>query len=108
MVGKTEDALKDAGASYKVGKFPFLANSRGRTVGQTDGFVKILADAATDRVLGAHIIGPDAGTLIHEVCVAMEFGASSEDIARTCHAHPTLSEAVKEAALAVDGRAVHI
>lgn len=107
-VGKTEEELKAAGIAYKTGKFPFLANSRGRAVGQTDGFVKILADAATDRVLGAHILGPTAGELIHEVCVAMEFGASSEDIARTCHAHPTLSEAVKEAALAVEGRAVHI
>ncbi len=85
-----------------------MANSRCRTVGQTDGFVKIIADAKTDRVLGVHIIGPDAGTLIHEACVVMEFGGSSEDIARTCHAHPTLNEAVKEAALAVLVRAVHM
>lgn len=107
-VGKSEDDLKKEGVAYKVGKFPFLANSRGRAVGQTDGFVKILADAKTDRVLGVHIIGPDAGTLIAEAVLAMEYGASSEDIARTCHAHPTLNEAVKEAALAVDGRAIHI
>ena len=107
-VGKSEEELKAQGIAYKVGKFPFLANSRGRTVGETDGFVKILADSATDRVLGVHIIGPDAGTLIAEAALAMEYGASSEDIARTCHAHPTLSEAVKEAALAVLGRAIHI
>lgn len=107
-VGKTEEELKAAGVAYKAGKFPFMANSRGRAVGQTEGFVKIIADAKTDRVLGVHIIGPDAGTLIHEACVVMEFGGSSEDIARTCHAHPTLNEAVKEAALAVLGRAVHI
>jgi dihydrolipoamide dehydrogenase len=107
-VGKTEEELKTAGVEYKSGKFPFLANSRGRASAQTDGFVKILADAKTDRVLGVHIIGAQAGTMIHEACIAMEFGASAEDIARTCHAHPTLSEAVKEAALAVDGRAVHI
>ncbi len=107
-VGKTEDELKDAGAAYKVGKFPFTANSRARTNADTDGFVKILADARTDRVLGVHIIGPDAGTMIAEAALAMEYGASSEDIARTTHAHPTLNEAVKEAALAVDGRAIHI
>ncbi len=107
-VGKTEEELKAAGIEYKTGKFPFLANSRGRASAQTDGFVKILADRKTDRVLGVHIIGAHAGTMIHEACIAMEFGASAEDIARTCHAHPTLSEAVKEAALAVDGRAVHI
>ena len=107
-VGKTEEELKAAGIEYKTGKFPFLANSRGRSSAQTDGFVKILADRKTDRVLGVHIIGAHAGTMIHEACIAMEFGASAEDIARTCHAHPTLSEAVKEAALAVDGRAVHI
>jgi dihydrolipoamide dehydrogenase len=107
-VGATEEQLKEAGTAYKVGKFPFMANSRARAALQADGFVKILADAKTDRVLGCHILGPHAGTIIHEVCVAMEFGASSEDIARTCHAHPTLNEAVKEAALAVDGRAVHI
>jgi dihydrolipoamide dehydrogenase len=107
-VGKTEEELKTAGVNYKVGKFPFLANSRGRATGQTDGLVKIIADAKTDEVLGVHIIGPQAGTIIHEACVAMEFSASAEDIARICHAHPTLNEAVKEAALAVDGRAIHI
>lgn len=107
-VGKTEEELKEKGTAYKVGKFPFMANSRARGAGFSEGFVKILADAKTDEVYGCHIIGPHAGTLIHEVCVAMEFGASSEDIARTCHAHPTLNEAVKEAALAVDGRAIHI
>lgn len=107
-VGKTEEQLKDEGVTYKVGKFPFSANGRARAANETDGFVKLLADAATDRVLGAHIIGPDAGTLIHEIVVGMEFGASAEDIARTCHGHPTLSEAVKEAALAVDGRTIHI
>jgi dihydrolipoamide dehydrogenase len=108
MVGKTEEELKAAGVEYKVGKFPFLANSRGRAVGETEGFVKIIADAKTDRLLGCHIIGPDAGTLIHEACLVMEYGGSSEDLARTCHAHPTLNEAVKEAALAVLGRAIHI
>jgi len=107
-VGKSEEELKAEGVAYNVGKFPFTANGRAKANGQTDGFVKILADAATDRVLGAHIIGPEAGNLIHEVAVAMEFGASSEDIARTCHAHPTLTEAVKEAALAVEKRALHI
>ncbi len=107
-VGKTEEELKAAGVAYKVGKFPFMANSRARATGQTDGLVKIIADATTDRVLGVHIIGPQAGNMIHEVCIAMEFGASSEDIARTCHAHPTYNEAVKEAALAVDARAIHI
>jgi dihydrolipoamide dehydrogenase len=107
-VGKTEEELKAAGIAYKTGKFPFTANSRARTNADTDGLVKILADAATDRVLGIHIIGPDAGTMIAEAALAMEFGASSEDIARTTHAHPTLNEAVKEAALAVDGRAIHI
>lgn len=106
-VGKTEEQLKEAGIAYKSGKFTFMANSRARATLQTDGFVKILADATTDRILGVHIIGPHAGTLIHECCVAMEFGASSEDIARTCHAHPTLNEAVKEAALAVDKRQIH-
>ncbi len=108
VVGKSEEELKAAGIEYKAGKFPFMANSRGRTVGETDGFVKVLADAKTDRVLGMHIIGPDAGTLIAEGVLVMEYGGSSEDIARTCHAHPTLNEAVKEAALAVLGRAVHI
>jgi len=107
-VGKTEEELKAAGVQYKAGKFPFLANSRGRAIGETDGFVKVLADAKTDRLLGMHIIGPDAGTLIHEGCLVMEYGGSSEDLARTCHAHPTLNEAVKEAALAVLGRAIHI
>jgi dihydrolipoamide dehydrogenase len=107
-VGKTEEELKAAGAAYRIGKFPFSATPRARTNGDTEGFVKILADSATDRVLGVHIIGPDAGTLIAEAVLAIEFGASAEDIARTCHAHPTLSEAVKEAALAVDGRAIHI
>lgn len=106
-VGQTEEQLKAAGIDYKVGKFPFIANSRARAVSSTEGFVKILADAKTDEVYGVHIIGPDAGTVIHECCVAMEFGASSEDIARTCHAHPTVSEAVKEAALAVDKRQIH-
>ena len=107
-VGKTEEELKAAGVVYRIGKFPFTATPRARTNGDTEGFVKILADSATDRVLGVHIIGPDAGTLIAEAALAIEFGASAEDIARTCHAHPTLSEAVKEAALAVDGRAIHI
>ncbi len=107
-VGKTEEACKDEGIEIKVGKFPFTANSRARANADTDGMVKIIADAETDRVLGCHIMGPDAGTMIHEVVAAMEFGASSEDIARTCHGHPTLNEAVKEAALAVDGRALHI
>jgi len=107
-VGKTEEELKAAGTAYKVGKFPFLANSRARATGQTDGLVKIIADAKTDEVLGVHIIGPQAGGLIHEACVAMEFKASAEDIARICHAHPTYNEAVKEAALNVDGRAIHI
>ena len=107
-VGQTEEELKTAGVAYRVGKFPFTANGRARAMGDTDGFVKILADAATDRILGAHIIGPDAGTLIAELATAMEFGAAAEDVARTCHAHPTLSEAVKEAALAVEGRALHM
>jgi len=107
-VGKSEEELKKAGIAYKVGKFPFMANSRARANDDADGFVKILADATTDRVLGAHIIGPSAGDLIAEIVLAMEFGAAAEDIARTCHAHPGLGEAVKEAALAVDGRAIHI
>ncbi len=105
--GANEDALKAAGIKYKVGKFNFAANGRARAAGHTDGFVKVLADAETDRVIGVHIIGAHAGELIHEAAVAMEFGASSEDIARCCHAHPTLSEAVKEAAMAVDRRAIH-
>jgi dihydrolipoamide dehydrogenase len=107
-IGKTEEQLKAENVNYKVGKFPFLANSRARTMGNTDGFVKILADAKTDEVYGVHIIGPQAGTIIAEVAIAMEFRASSEDIARTCHSHPDLNEAVKEAALAVAGRAIHI
>ena len=106
-IGKTEEQLKDAGVAYKVGKFPFTANGRARANGDTDGFAKILADEKTDRVLGCHIIGPEAGDLIMEVAVAMEFGASSEDIGRTCHAHPQLGEVVKEAALAADKRALH-
>ncbi len=107
-IGKTEEELKAAGVAYRVGKFPFTANGRARANRATDGFVKMLADAATDRVLGCHIIGAGAGDLIHEVGVLMEFGGSSEDLARTCHAHPTMSEAVKEAALAVDKRALHV
>ena len=107
-VGRNEEELKAAGIAYSVGKFPFTANGRARAMGETEGFVKILADKTTDRVLGAHILGPDAGTLIAELVTAVEFGASAEDVARTCHAHPTLSESVKEAALAVAGRALHI
>jgi dihydrolipoamide dehydrogenase len=107
-IGRTEEQLKAEGVAYKVGKFPFLANSRARATGQTDGFVKLLADAQTDRVLGCHIIGQDAGTLIGEIAVAMEFGATSEDIARTSHAHPTLEEAIKEAALATFAKPIHI
>jgi dihydrolipoamide dehydrogenase len=107
-VGKTEEELKAAGVVYQAGKFPFSANARARANLATDGFVKILADAKTDRVLGVHILGPDAETMIAEAAIAMEFGASSEDIARTCHAHPTLSEAMKEAALAVDKRAINM
>jgi dihydrolipoamide dehydrogenase len=106
-VGKTEEELKAAGIAYNVGKFPFTANPRAKINLTTEGFVKILADAKTDRVLGVHILGPDAGNMIGEAAVAMEFGASSEDIARTCHAHPTLSEAIKEAALAVAKRAIN-
>jgi dihydrolipoamide dehydrogenase len=105
-VGKSEDELKAAGVAYNVGKFPFTANGRAKVNNETDGFVKIVADAKTDRVLGVHIVGPDAGNMIAEAAVAMEFGAAAEDIARTCHAHPTLSEAVKEAALAVGKRAI--
>ena len=107
-IGQTEEELKHAGIAYNVGKFPFTANGRARAMGATDGFVKILADKTTDRILGAHILGPDAGTLIAELATAMEFGASAEDVARICHAHPSLNEAVKEAALAVAGRALHI
>jgi dihydrolipoamide dehydrogenase len=106
-VGRTEEELKAAGVDYKAGKFLFLANGRAKANQTTDGFVKVLADSRTDRVLGCHIVGPMAGELIHEVAVLMEFGGSAEDLARTCHAHPTLSEAVKEAALAVAGRAIH-
>ena len=106
-IGKTEEQLKKLNVNYKIGKFSFMANSRAKAIDDADGFVKILADSKTDRVLGAHLIGPHAGELIAEIGVAMEFGASSEDIARTCHAHPTFSEAVKEAALSVDKRAIH-
>ena len=106
-VGKTEEQLKELKTRYKVGKFSFMANSRAKAIDDAEGFVKILADEQTDKVLGAHIIGPHAGELIAEIGVAMEFGASAEDIARTCHAHPTFSEAVKEAALSVDKRAIH-
>jgi dihydrolipoamide dehydrogenase len=107
-IGQTEEQLKKSGINYKVGKFPFMANGRARSINQTDGFVKILADAKTDKVLGAHIVGPEAGALIHEAAVLMEFGGSSEDLARTCHAHPTLNEAVKEAALAAFALPIHI
>ncbi len=107
-VGKTEEQLKEAGRAYKAGKFPFIANSRARCNGDTDGFVKLLADAETDEVLGCHIVGADAGNLIQEIVTVIEFGGSAEDVARTCHGHPTLTEAVKEAALAVDGRPIHI
>ena len=106
-IGKTEEQLKDLNIKYKIGKFSFMANSRAKAIDDSEGFVKILADEKTDKVLGAHLIGPHAGELIAEIGVAMEFGASSEDIARTCHAHPTFSEAVKEAALSVDKRAIH-
>ena len=106
-VGQTEDQLKEAGRAYKVGKFSFMGNGRAKAVFAGDGFVKLLADAATDRILGCHVIGPAAGDLIHEVCVAMEFGASAEDLARTCHAHPTFSEAMREAALACGDGAIH-
>jgi dihydrolipoamide dehydrogenase len=107
-VGKTEEQLKAEGVAIRIGKFPFTANGRARAQNNTDGFVKILADAATDRVLGVHMIGPSVGELVGEMALAIEFGASSEDIARTCHAHPTLTEAVREAALAVDGRPIHM
>ena len=106
-IGRTEEQLKENNIQYKIGKFSFMANSRAKAIDDTEGFVKILADEKTDKVLGAHLIGPHAGELIAEIGVAMEFGASSEDIARTCHAHPTFSEAVKEAALSVDKRAIH-
>ena len=107
-VGKTEEQLKESKTEYKVGKFPFMANGRALTTSESEGFVKILADKKTDAILGAHIIGHDAGQLVAEIVTAMEFGGSAEDIARICHAHPTTSEAVKEAALSVDGRAIHI
>ncbi|MBV9287598.1 MAG: dihydrolipoyl dehydrogenase, partial [Hyphomicrobiales bacterium] len=107
-VGRSEEDLKAAGVAYKVGRFPFTANGRARAMRHTEGFVKLLADAATDRLLGAHIVGFGAGEMIHEAVVLMEFGGAAEDLARTCHAHPTMSEAVKEAALAVDKRAIHI
>ena len=107
-VGRTEAELSEAGVEYRKGVFPFLANGRARALGHTEGRVKILADATTDRILGVHILGARAGDLIAEAAVAIEFGASSEDLARATHAHPTLAEIVKEAALAVDGRALHI
>jgi dihydrolipoyl dehydrogenase len=107
-VGKTEEELKEAGIAYKTGKFPFTANGRAKANRTTEGFVKVLADAATDRVLGVHILGADAGTMIAEAAVLMEFGGSAEDLVRICHAHPTLNEAVKEAALAAEGRAIHM
>jgi len=107
-VGQTEEELKEQGIDYKTGKFPFMANGRAKANRQTDGFVKVLADSRTDQVLGVHIVGPDAGNMIAEAAVLMEFSGSAEDLARTCHAHPTLTEAVKEAALAVDGRALHM
>ena len=106
-IGKTEEQLKQKNQKYKIGKFPFMANSRAKAIDEPEGFVKILADATTDKVLGVHLIGPHAGELIAEMAIAMEFGASSEDIARTCHAHPTFSEAVKEAALSVEKRQIH-
>lgn len=106
-VGKTEEQLKEEGVSYKVGKFPFMGNARAKAVHQGDGFVKLLVDKETDRILGCHLIGPSAGDLIHEICVAMEFGASAQDVAMTCHAHPTFSEAVREAALACGDGAIH-
>ena len=106
-VGKTEEALQDAGIGYKVGSFPFMANGRAQAHGHPQGSVKILAHRETDRVLGVHIVGPCAGELIGECAAAMTFGASAEDLARTCHAHPTLSETIKEAALAADARAIH-
>ena len=107
-VGESEENLKEKGVSYNVGKFPFSANSRARCNDDAEGFVKILADAKTDAILGVHIVGPEAGDLIQEAVVAMEFGGSAEDLARTCHGHPGLSEAVKEAALGVGKRAIHV
>ncbi len=107
-VGRTEEQLLEDGVAYKVGKFPFMANGRAKAHFATDGFAKVLADAKTDRILGVHVVGPSAGELIHEYCVAMEFGAAAEDIARTCHAHPTLSEAMREAAMACGSGAIHV
>lgn len=107
-VGETEQTLKEQGRAYKVGKFPFMGNGRAKANFMSDGFVKIIADKDTDRILGAHIIGPAAGDLIHEICIAMEFGASAEDVAMTCHAHPTYSEAMREAALACGDGAIHV
>jgi dihydrolipoamide dehydrogenase len=107
-VGKTEEELKQAGVAYTAGRFPFTANGRSKVNQTTEGFVKVLADVKTDRVLGVHIVGREAGEMIHEACVLMEFGGSAEDLARTCHAHPTRSEAIKEAALAVGKRAIHM
>jgi dihydrolipoamide dehydrogenase len=107
-VGKTEEELKVAGIAYKVGKFPFMANGRAKANHATDGFVKIIAEETTDRVLGVHIVSANASEMIAEAAVLMEFGGSAEDLARTCHAHPTLTEAVKEAAMAVDKRAIHM
>src|SRR5262249_48907761 len=107
-VGRTEDQLKDAGIDYRKGVFPFRGNGRARTLGQVEGTIKVLADAKTDRILGVHILGPHAGDLITEAAGAVSFGASSEDLARTCHVHPTLGEALREAALAVANRAIHI
>jgi dihydrolipoamide dehydrogenase len=106
-VGKTEEELKEAGVEYRVGSFPFSANSRARANASTDGFVKVLADAKTDKILGAHIIGPNAGEMIAEAVIAIEYGASSEDLARTCHAHPTLSEAFKEACMDTYDKPIH-
>ena len=107
VIGKTEEELNELNIKYKIGKFSFLANSRAKAIDEAEGFVKILSDEKTDKVLGAHMIGSHAGEMIAEIAIAMEFGASSEDIARTCHAHPTFSEALKEAALSVDKRAIH-
>jgi dihydrolipoamide dehydrogenase len=106
-VGKTEEQVKESGVAYKTGQFPFAANSRAKTIDDKDGFVKIIAEAETDRILGAHIIGPAAGEMIAEAVIAIEYGASSEDIARTCHAHPTLSEAFKEACLATHDKPIN-
>ena len=107
VIGKTEEELKNDGISYNKGVFPLTANSRAKAIGHTDGMVKILADKSTDKILGAHMIGHEAGTVIHELSIAMGFGASSEDVARICHGHPTVNEAVKEAALATYSKAIH-